>query len=313
MASRVLFIGTPDFALPSLKVIYQYTKLLAVVTQPDRPFGRKMKLKSSAVSLLANSLNIPVFKSESPQDILDDIKTLNPDCGLVVAYGQILKQEFLDIFPKGVINLHASLLPRWRGAAPIQRALMAGDSVTGVCLQKMVKKLDAGPLLGKKQYNIPSDTTADKLFSTLSQMGADLVSDVFLRYLEGDIVEFEEQDKNLVTYAAKVTKEEGFIDFNNSQEHIFNQYKGLFMWPGVWLKRSGQILKVKKMRISHQKPIEKTSGLVIDVSPEVITISCGQGSGAIDILELQPESKNQMTVAQYINGYPVQKGEVWHE
>ena len=313
MASRVLFIGTPDFALPSLKVIYQYTELLAVVTQPDRPFGRKMKFKSSAVSLLANSLNIPVFKSEFPQDILDNIKDMNPDCALVVAYGQILKQEFLDIFPKGVINLHASLLPRWRGAAPIQRALMAGDSVTGVCLQKVVKKLDAGPLLGKKQYNIPPDTTADKLFSTLSQMGADLVSDVFLRYLEGEGIEFEEQDKALVTYASKVNKEEGFIDFNNSREHIFNQYRGLFMWPGVWLKRSGQILKIKKIRISPLKLKEKTSGLVIDVSPEAITISCGQGSGAIDILELQPESKCQMTVAQYINGYPVQKGEVWHE
>ena len=313
MASRILFIGTPDFALPSLKVIYQYTKLLAVVTQPDRPFGRKMKLKSSAVSLLASSLNIPVFKSESPQNILDDIKDMNPDCGLVVAYGQILKQEFLDIFPKGVINLHASLLPRWRGAAPIQRALMAGDRMTGVCLQKVVQKLDAGPLLGKKQFNIPSDMTADKLSLTLSQIGADLVSDVFLKYLKGDIIEFEEQNKDLVTYASKVTKQEGFIDLDSSKEHIFNQYRGLFIWPGVWLKRSGQILKIKKMRISHQKPMEKVSGLVIEVSSEAITISCGQGSGAIDILELQPESKNQMTVAQYINGYPVQKGEVWHE
>ena len=312
MASRVLFIGTPDFALPSLKVIYQHTKLLAVITQPDRPFGRKMKLKSSAVSLLAESLNIPVFKQKSPQSILNDVKKLSPDCGLVVAYGQILKQEFLDLFPKGVVNLHASLLPRWRGAAPIQRALMAGDNITGVCLQKVVKKLDAGPLLGKKAYNIPKNMRADKLSLILSQMGADLVSDVFLKYLEDDNIKLEKQDEAFVTYASKVTKEEGLIDFDNSKEHIFNQYRGLFMWPEVWLKISGRILKIKKMRLSHQKPTEKTSGLVIDVSPKAITISCGHGTGAIDILEVQPESKCQMTVAQYINGYPVQKGEVWH-
>ena len=311
--ARILFMGTPDFALPSLKVIHQHTELLAVMTQPDRPSGRKMKPKPSAVSLLAESLNISVFKQDSPQSILNDIKKLNPDCGLVVAYGQILKQEFLDIFPKGVINLHASLLPRWRGAAPIQRALMAGDSVTGVCLQKMVKKLDAGPLLGKMTYHIPKDLTADKLSLTLSQMGADLVSDVFLKYLEEDNIKLEDQNKALVTYAPKVTKEEGLIDFDNSKEQIFNQYRGLFIWPGVWLKRSGRTLKIKKMRISHQKPTEKRSGLIMDISSETITISCGHGSGAIDILELQPESKCQMTAAQYINGYPVQKGEIWHE
>ena len=311
--ARVLFMGTPDFALPSLKAIHQHTELLAVITQPDRPSGRKMKPKPSAISLLAESLNIPIFKPQSPQSILNDVKKLNPDCGLVVAYGQILKQEFLDIFPKGVINLHASLLPRWRGAAPIQRALITGDDVTGVCLQKMVKKLDAGPLLGKKQYKIPSDMTADKLSLILSQMGADLVSEVFLKYLEQDDIELEEQDASFVTYAPKVTKEEGLIDFNNSKEHIFNQYRGLFIWPGVWLKRSGRTLKIKKMRISPQKPIEKISGLIIDVSQEAITISCGHGSGAIDILELQPESKSQMTVAEYINGYPIQKGEIWHE
>ena len=257
MTSRVLFIGTPDFALPSLKVIYQHTKLLAVITQPDRPFGRKMRLKSSAVSSLAKSLNVPVFKQESPQDILNDVKKLNPDCALVVAYGQILKQNFLDLFPKPVINLHASLLPRWRGAAPIQRALMAGDSVTGVCLQKVVKKMDAGPLLGKKVYNIPKDMTADKLSQILSQMGAGLVSDVFLKYLEGGYIKLEDQDEALVTYASKVTKKEGLIDFNNSKEHIFNQYRGLFIWPGVWLKRSDQILRIKKMRISHKKPTDK--------------------------------------------------------
>ncbi len=310
--SRVLFIGTPDFALPSLKVIYQQTQLLAVITQPDRPSGRKMKLKPSATSLLAESLDIPVFKQESPQSILDDIKKLKPNCALVVAYGQILKQEFLDTFPKGVINLHASLLPRWRGAAPIQRALMAGDNVTGVCLQKVVKKMDAGPLLGQKDYNIPNNMTADRLSSTLSQMGADLVSEVFFKYLEGeDAIELKKQDESLVTYAPKVTKEEGQIDFDNPKEHIFNQYRGLFTWPGVWVKRSGRILKIKKMRTSSQKPTEKTSGSIINISQEAITISCEYGRGAIDILELQPESKCQMTAAQYINGYPVQKGEVW--
>ena len=312
--ARVLFIGTPDFALPSLKVIYQQTELVAVITQPDRPSGRKMKVKPSAISLLAESLDIPIFKQESPQTILDDIKKFKPDSALVVAYGQILKQEFLDVFPKGVINLHASLLPRWRGAAPIQRALMAGDNVTGVCLQKVVRKMDAGPLLGQKVYDIPSNMTADRLSLTLSEMGADLVSKVFLKYLKGeDAIELKKQDESLAVYAPKVTKEEGRIDFDKSKEHIFNQYRGLFIWPGVWLKRFGRILKIKKMRISHQKPAEKISGLVIDVSQEAITISCEHGSGAIDILELQPESKRQMTVAQYINGYPVQKREVWHE
>lgn len=311
MASKVLFLGTPDFALPSLKILNQHTELVGVITQPDRPAGRKMHLRPSPVSQTSSAFQVPIFKCESPLKILGDIKRLKADCALVVAYGQILKQEFLDAFPKGVINLHASLLPRWRGAAPIQRALMAGDSTTGVCLQKVVKKLDAGPLLGKKSYNIPKDMTADKLYLILSQMGADLVANVFLKYLKGVDTQLKKQDESSVTYAPKITKEEGLINFNHSAEHIFNQYRGLFIWPGVWIKRFDQILKTKKMRISHQRPLKKVPGQIINVSPQVITICCGSPAGAIDILELQPNSKRCMTVSEYINGHPVQVGEVW--
>ena len=311
MTSRVLFLGTPDFALPSLKTINRHTNLVGVITQPDRPFGRKMHLRPSPVSQLSSDLRVPVFKCESPSNILGEIKTLKADCTLVVAYGQILTQEFLDIFPQGVINLHASLLPRWRGAAPIQRALMAGDAITGVCLQKMIKKLDAGPLLGEKKYNIPKNMTADQLYLILSQIGAELITDVFLKYLKGENIQLKEQNQSLVTYAPKITKEEGFIDFKHSAKHIFNQYRGLYMWPGVWIKRYGQTLKIKKMRISSQKSLKKVPGLVINVSSQAITICCGKEVETIDILELQPNSKRCMKVSEYINGYPVQAGEIW--
>ena len=304
LKTRVLFLGTPDFALPALRVIHKHTDLVGVVTQPDRPYGRKMRLKPSSVAEEAHRLGVPVFKSLA----LKDIQTLKADCALVVAYGQLLPQAFLDLFPLKVINLHASLLPRWRGAAPIQRALMAGDTVTGVCLQEVVKKLDAGPLLGQSKVNISEDMRADQLMTCLSDMGANLVEDVFLKYLGGEVKAFVEQDSSLMTYAPKIKKLEGLLDFRDSAQDIFNRYRGLFVWPGVWTKRSGKILKIKEMAL--RESLQGSSpGLVINISPKAITVACGKG--AIDVLRVQPESKTVMTAREYINGYSVCIGEKW--
>ena len=312
MAFRILFIGTPDFALPSLHVLHQTTDLVGVITQPDRPAGRKMKLKPSPIAQAALLLDIPTFKTDSPHIILEEIQQLKADCAMVVAYGQILKQVFLDAFPQGAVNLHASLLPQWRGAAPIQRALMAGDTQTGVSLQKMVKKLDAGPVLGQKSYLIPVNMTADQLYVTLSQMGAELIKDVFLKYLRGHLTKLNEQNESLVSYASKIKKEEGRIDFRASAQEIFNQYRGLFMWPGVYIQHLGKRLKIKKMTLTTQSidPSQKYQpGQVVHISPQAITLSCKKGF--IDVLEIQPESKQTMTADQYINGYHIQVGEIW--
>lgn len=307
MKAKVLFLGTPDFAIPSLTVMHQHVHVVGVITQPDRPFGRKRQLKPSPVGKKASALNLRVFKCVSPQDVSQDVQALKADCALVVAYGQILKQAFLELFPLGVVNLHASLLPRWRGAAPIQRALMAGDPVTGVCLQKVVRKLDAGPVLGQVKYDVPKDIMADQLTDLLSHKGAKLVEDIFLKYLRGDWQNFKEQETSLVTYASKIYKEEGLLDLREPAENIFNKYRGLCVWPGVWVRRGGKILKIRKMLL--KKSLKGKAGLVIKATSEGITIACGKG--AIQALKVQPESRSCMTAREYINGYNVKEGEIW--
>lgn len=309
MSKKVLFLGTPEFALASLKVVHQYADLVGVVTQPDRPFGRKLRLKPSAVADLASKWQVPVFKCSSSKAILEETKALQADCALVVAYGQILTQAFLEAFPLKVVNLHASLLPRWRGAAPIQRALMTGDAFTGVCLQQMVKQLDAGPLLDQQKVQIPEDMMADQLSEILSKMGGELVKDVFLKYLKGDWKTWTEQQEHLVTYAPKLTKKDGLIDFGVSAQEIFNKYRGLCVWPQVWIKRSGHILKIKKMTYQKEKLLKGLPGQVVSISRKAITVACGEGS--VDILQVQPESRKSMTSDEYVRGYSVRVGENW--
>ena len=208
---RALFLGTPDIAKYCLEAMIKdpHFEVVGVITQPDRPAGRRLEFQPSPVKALAKPLGIPVLTPDSinTPEVIEALKTLRAEVAVAVAYGQILKQPLLDLYPDKVVNVHASLLPRWRGAAPIQRAIMNGDTVTGVCLQVMVKKLDAGPVLGARHIPIGDDTTANDVYRQCQELGALLISVDLMDYLRGNLTPVP-QDTNKVTLAPKIDKSE---------------------------------------------------------------------------------------------------------
>lgn len=308
MAHRVLFLGTPDFAEFHLRSLARDSRyeLVAVVSQPDRPAGRKMQLQPSPVKKAAISLGLPIQTPESAKDsaFLSWVKDLGADAAVVVAYGQILSENFLNIFPQRVVNVHASLLPRWRGAAPIQRALMAGDRVTGVSLQVMEKALDAGDVIAESTLAIPEDMDAIQLHDRLKEMGAQLLTENLAPFLEGK-VRPKPQDVNQVTYAKKIEKAESAIDWNLSADEIYNRFRGLALGPGVRSSLRGVGIKFHRMNV-----VEHRGGLpgeLVSISEEGIAIACGEG--ALLVTELQPDSRARMSSQEFVRGYDVKKGD----
>lgn len=280
----------------------EHFEVVGVVSQPDRPAGRKMQLTPSPVKSLVAPLGIPIITPESvnTEESLETVRSWRAEVAIVVAYGQLVSQKFLDLFPQQVVNLHASLLPRWRGAAPVQRALMAGDDVTGVSLQIMVKKLDAGPLLGTRKLAVPSDMDAIELFQWMTVQGSELIAVELMDYLRGNLTPVP-QDPDLATYASKIDKKEAAIDWTASAEQIHNQVRGLAAGPVSFTKRAGKVVKIHKTRVSllqlKGQPgdlIQRDSGL---------HVVCGQG--ALEIVKIQPESRSAMNVSEYLKGYPV--------
>jgi methionyl-tRNA formyltransferase len=300
---RIVFLGTADFALPSLETLCkdEHYEVVSVVTQPDRPAGRKLELTPSPVKVLATSLNCPVFTPESinTEESIEYIRKLRAEAAVVVAYGQILSEEFIRLFPKGAVNLHGSLLPRWRGAAPVQRAVMYGDAESGVTLQKIALKLDAGDVLGVRKVKITDSMDSQELYDKLKVFGADLLHIEFMDYLRGNLTGMK-QDVSQVTIAKKIKKEEGIIDWNKSQAEIWNQYKALKMWPGVWTFVNGKMLKVHKMEKVTKKG---APGKVLDKDSSGLIVACKDG--AFKLLEVQPESKAKMQIKDFVNGFEV--------
>ncbi|MEQ1878601.1 MAG: methionyl-tRNA formyltransferase, partial [Bdellovibrionia bacterium] len=269
------------------------------------PAGRHMKLQSSPVKQLALSRNVPCLTPENAKDkaTLEWVTNLKADSAVVVAYGQILSKDFLALFPKHAVNVHASLLPRWRGAAPIQRSIMEGDRETGVSLQVVVPKLDAGPLLGERKISIDEETTSYDLYMKLRALAPELLAREYTEYLLGKR-QPREQDETSVTVARKIAKDEGLIDWALQAREIHRKLRGLWMWPGSWTVRGGKTLKIWK-----SEPVEGGArpGEAVAVAGESLTIGCG--GGALRIFEVQPESRAKMPVSEYLKGYPVRMGE----
>ncbi len=243
---RIIFAGTPDFAVPSLRMLLDSKhEVCAVHTQPDRPAGRGRKLQPSPVKELALSVEIPVFQplSLKPEADLQQLRDFNPDLMVVVAYGMILPQAALDIPTLGCLNVHGSLLPRWRGAAPIQRALMAGDERTGVTIMRIIHKLDAGDMLHKEECMITAQDTSGDLYEKLAALGAVGLEKV-LAQIESDTVQAEIQDESLVTYAEKLSKTEAELDWTQSAEQLGRIVKGLNPWPVAQTLYKGQVLRI---------------------------------------------------------------------
>lgn len=303
----VVFMGTADFAVTALEALIkdEHYDVVGVVSQPDRPAGRKMQLKASPVKELALKHELAIYTPESinTEEGISQLRAWNAEVGVVVAFGQILKQEVIDSFERGCVNIHGSLLPRWRGAAPIQRALMEGDKESGVTLQKIDLALDAGDMIGVRKVELTDDIDAPILYDKLKHLGAELIQIELMDYIRGNLG-LVRQDESDITIAKKLKKEDGVINWSLPAREIFNRYRGMKIWPGSWGIRDGKTLKIHNM-----KPVDKKGepGTVIDFTKESFTVACGQD--ALEIFEVQPESKAKMTAEAYLAGRPFKKGE----
>lgn len=308
---RVCFLGTPDFAVTSLKALIEdeHYEVVGVVTQPDRPAGRKMQLTPSPVKSLAVAQGLRVISPDSLKKnplIVEEIKKWGAEVAVVVAFGQILTQEFLDLFPYGAVNVHGSILPRWRGAAPIQRGLEAGDPESGVTLQKMVKKLDAGDIIGIRRVPLDSEINAQELHDKLAVLGADLLRVELMDYVRGNLAPHP-QDEAGVTYAHKIEKAEGEIPWQMPATEIHNKVRALTMGPGTFTWLAGKKIKIHKTRVQEKSGAHSEPGTLVDIQPEFIAVRCG--AGILNIYELQPESRTRMKVQDFLKGHPLKIGD----
>jgi methionyl-tRNA formyltransferase len=305
---KTVFFGTPDFALTSLEACRKHSELVAVVTQPDRPRGRGQKLSPCPIKARAMEWGVPTFSPLSlrkPSEELDAFKQLlahkKPELFVVTAYGNLLPQNILDIPTLGAINLHASLLPRWRGAAPIQRSIEMRDAETGVCLQKMVMELDAGDVLAETRIPLPENESALELSETLSRIGGELLS----QFLQSPNWEGQKQDAALVTYAAKITKEEGFWKPEWSPEETHARIRAFAAWPQVkaLLKGPGIELKLLESRLfAHaktQKLGQKPGTLILDGGRVLLETGVRSSEHALEILKVQIPGKGPVRAWDY--------------
>lgn len=308
---KTVFLGTPEFAVVSLKALLKDERfeILGVVTQPDRPAGRKMQLTPSPVKALALEHGLKILTPESLKkelNVFEEIKSWGAEVGIVVAFGQILTQEFLDSFPKGCVNVHGSLLPAWRGAAPIQRSVEANEEVTGVALQKMVKKLDAGDIIGVRKVSVPEEMNALDLHDVLADLGAQLLTDELVRYVQGEIIPTA-QDESKVTIAKKIDKTESLVDWLASAKAINGKIRGFSYGPGTYTILGGKKLKLHKAKVLSSAT-SKTAGQVVDVGADFFSVATGDG--VLQLLEVQPESRNRMKVQDFLKGHPLKVGDV---
>jgi methionyl-tRNA formyltransferase len=299
---RVIFMGTPEFAVPALKALMANAEVVAVYSQPDRPVGRGMKLKASPVKEIALEAGIPVFTPEKvsvPEEI-ERIRSYQADFIVVVAYGQILKLPVIEAPRFGTINIHSSLLPRWRGAAPIQWAILGGDSETGITTMKIVPKLDAGDILLQERTPIRFDDTAESLHDRLSEIGASLIVPTLKGVMEGGLGG-SPQDESLVTYAHKLQKEMESIDWRKSAREVDLAVRALNPWPGTRVETSSGVkIKIKKGRLVSFTPGRPGPAGMLHTFGGELFLQCGQG--AYQILEIQEEGKKPVLGSDILNG-----------
>jgi methionyl-tRNA formyltransferase len=304
---RLVFMGTPEFAVPTLlEIIGGGHEIVAVYARAPQPAGRGMELRPSPVAREAAARGIPVFTPKTFKDP-EAVKAMSAhgaDAAVVVAYGLILPKPILECFPLGCFNLHASLLPRWRGAAPIQRAIMAGDKETGVMVMKMEEGLDCGPIAVAERVPIAADATAGELHDRLSQLGADLMLRA-LAALEKDALQFTPQASAGTTYAAKIDKNETRIDWTEAWQRVHDHCRGLSPFPGAWseLADVGRIKVLRTTKGSGGGP----PGQVLD---DKLTIACGTGS--VRLVALQRAGGQPMPAEEFLRGTPIARASVLH-
>jgi methionyl-tRNA formyltransferase len=302
MSFKILFMGTPSFSVPILKCLnLSNHKILEVYTQPPKKKDRGQKISFSPVHKFSNEINIPVrhpatLKSQAE---LEHFKELKPDIIVVVAYGQIIPSEFLDLQKIIFINIHASLLPKWRGAAPIQRAIMNCDKETGISIMKIEEELDAGPVLLKSKIEINKNNNYEELSNKMSSLGAKLILDA-LDLIEKSKANFVPQDHKKATYAKKIKKTESKIDWNLKAKDIVAKVNAFYPNPGCWFNLKGSRIKIiKAVEI-------QTSGLPGEIINNSFTIGCFKN--AVQVLELQKEGKNKISAKEFLKGHKLEVG-----
>lgn len=304
---KTVFMGTPEFAVPSLKALIESgEEVVAVVTQTDKPKGRGLEVISPPTKVLSEKHSIPVLQPQKirTDEFFNNIKNLNPDLICVVAYGKILPKNILDIPPYGCINVHASLLPKYRGAAPINWAIIRGERVTGITTMKMDEGMDTGDMLLKREMTIDDEDTGETLSGKLSEMGAEVLIETIKLLKEGRLNPIP-QDHSQATYAPMLKKEDGNIDWKKSAEEIRNLIRGTLPWPGAYTTLEGKLLKIYKARATKDSG---RLGEVIKSNSEILRAATG--IGALDILEIQIEGGKRLQTEAFLRGRRIKEGTV---
>ncbi|MEZ0535789.1 methionyl-tRNA formyltransferase [Caldicellulosiruptoraceae bacterium PP1] len=305
---KVVFMGTPLFAVPTLeKLIANQYDIELVVTQPDKPVGRKQVLTPPPIKEVALKNSIEVVQPDKLRnniDIINKLKLINPDVIVVVAYGKILPKEILDIPKYGCINVHASLLPKYRGAAPIHRCIIDNLKQTGITIMKMDEGLDTGDILSQCSVEITMDDDIQTLSDKLSKCGADLLIET-LKNIEN--IKPQKQDSSIATYAPPISKIEGLIDWTNSVKEIFNKYRALKYWPGLYTYFNGKILKVHNIEVHNNLNSSSNFGEIVSIENDGLYVKASDG--LIKIIELQIEGSKKMDAKSFINGYKIKVGD----
>lgn len=293
----LVFFSSSEISVPLLKKLSKDPrfKVLALFTQPDKEFGRNKEIKKTATKIEAENLGIKVYQPEklsSEKELLEEIKKMKPDFLLTFAYGQILNQDWLEVPQVAPINIHASLLPKYRGASPIQMSILNGDEKTGITVMKMVKKMDAGPFYVQHETAL-NDLNSDELFSKIAELSSELLADDLLKIAEG--LDPQDQDEAKATYCKKVSRDDGHLDFNKNSDEILRMFRAFHPWPGVWASWDDK--RVKFLRI--EKSERKLSPAKVDCDSGIYI---GTKDASVKILELQMESKKAMDSKTFLLG-----------
>jgi len=303
MVARIVFMGSPEFSLNTLKALVKGYSVVGVVTQPDRQAGRGRSLKPPPIKTLAQELDLPIIQPQklSDPDTVEQLRDWKPDLIVVAAYGQILKPGVLDLSLYGCVNVHASLLPRWRGASPIQAAILHGDQETGITIMDMDIGMDTGPIISQRIIPIQPDDNSGTLSESLSILGAELLMDTLTPLLKGELTPIP-QDNALATYAPMLKKKDGQLDFTHPAEYLARQVRAFYPWPGSFTYWQEQVLKI---RMAHVPPLDE----IIDfsTSPGTRTIyhnlpAFGTSEGLLVLDQVQPSGKKTMSGKAFLQG-----------
>ena len=307
---KIVFAGTPQFAVPTLERISNVSfEIICVLTQPDRKAGRGMKTIPSQIKNTANKLGLLIMQPQSLKnsEVFNNLKDLNADILVVAAYGLIIPEKILNLFHKGCFNVHASLLPRWRGAAPIHRAIESGDNKIGVTIMKVVSKLDAGPMIRKISIDLLTQSTTGEMTNLLALKGADLMLEVLEDIAKGNEITFTVQDETKVTYAYKINKTEGKLNFDDSPDKLIRKIKAFNPYPGITYIFRSKILKIWDAIPIHALPIENFSpGDLISIDKKLILVL---NRGALELFEVQLEGANKISGKEFIKRYSLDNGD----